>query len=114
MERSPLISGSVRARNGCARSSRCNSPSLASSNPRTGSPADASRTLELANKAYSLYVKQNPVEQAKLLKMVLSNCKIDAVSFTPTYRKLFDLIFARAKNGVWRARSDDFRTLVLA
>ncbi len=66
----------------------------------------ASRTLELANKAYSLYVRQNPAEQAKLLKMVLSNCKIDAVSLTPTYRKPFDLIFARAKNEEWRARRD--------
>ena len=27
----------------------------------------AKRTLELANKAYSLYVKQNPIEQAELL-----------------------------------------------
>lgn len=61
----------------------------------------ASRTLELANKAYFLYVRQNPTEQAKLLKMVLSNCKIDAVSITPTYRKPFDLIFARAKNEEW-------------
>jgi hypothetical protein len=58
----------------------------------------ASRTLELANKAYSLYVRQNPTEQAKLLKIVLSNCKIDPVSIEPTYRKPFDLIFARAKN----------------
>jgi site-specific DNA recombinase len=64
----------------------------------------ASRTLELANKAYFLYVKQTPAEQAKLLKMVLSNCKIDAVNITPTYRKPFDLIFARAKNEEWRAR----------
>ena len=30
-------------------------------------------TLELANKAYFLYVKQNHAERAKLLKMVLSN-----------------------------------------
>jgi site-specific DNA recombinase len=66
----------------------------------------ASRTLELANKAYSLYVRQSPTEQAKLLKMVLSNCKIDAVSITPAYRKSFDLIFARAKNEDWRARRD--------
>lgn len=63
-----------------------------------------SRTLELANKAYFLYVRQKPTEQAKLLKMVLSNCQIDAVSITPTYRKPFDLIFARAKNEEWRAR----------
>jgi site-specific DNA recombinase len=66
----------------------------------------ASRTLELANKAYFLYVKQNPAEQAKLLKMVLSNCHIDAVSLTPTYKKPFDLIFARAKNEEWRALRD--------
>ena len=66
----------------------------------------ASRTLELANKAYSLYFRQNPAEQAKLLKLVLSNCKIDAVNITPTYRKPFDLIFARAKNEEWRALRD--------
>jgi hypothetical protein len=38
--------------------------------------------------------------------MVLSNCQIDAVSLTPTYRKPFDIIFARAKNEEWRARGD--------
>ena len=31
----------------------------------------AQRCLELANKAYSLYIRQNPAEQAKLLRMVL-------------------------------------------
>jgi len=51
------------------------------------------RILELANKAYFLYVRQNPEEQGNLLKMVLSNCKIDATSLYPTYRKPFDLIF---------------------
>jgi site-specific DNA recombinase len=58
---------------------------------------DASRILELANKAYFLYVRQNHVEKAKLLKMVLSNCAIDAVSLYPTYRKPFELIFQRVK-----------------
>jgi site-specific DNA recombinase len=65
---------------------------------------DAARILELANKAYFLYVKQNHSERAKLLKMVLSNCGIDAVSIYPTYRKPFDLIFQRAKTEEWRAR----------
>ena len=64
----------------------------------------AFRSLELSNKAYSLYVRQNPAEQAKLLKMVLSNCRIDAVNITP--RKPFDLIFERARNEEWRARRD--------
>ena len=67
---------------------------------------DAKRTLELANKAYFLYVTQPAAEQAKLLKMVLSNCRIDDASLYPTYRKPFDLIFKRAKSKEWRALRD--------
>jgi site-specific DNA recombinase len=67
---------------------------------------DAARILELANKAYFLYVKQPPQEKAKLLRMVLSNCQIDATNIYPTYRKPFDLIFQQTKNEVWRARRD--------
>jgi site-specific DNA recombinase len=66
----------------------------------------AKKTLELANKAYFLYVSQNPAEQGKLLKMVLSNCRLDGASLYPTYRKPFDLIFQRAKSKEWRARRD--------
>jgi hypothetical protein len=58
----------------------------------------AMRILELANKPYFLHVKQPPQEKAKLLRMVLSNCTIDAASIYPTYRKPFDAIFQRAKN----------------
>jgi site-specific DNA recombinase len=64
------------------------------------------RALELANKAHFLYVKQDNAERAKLLKLVLSNCGIDAVSLYPTYRKPFDLIFQQAKTEGWRARRD--------
>ena len=67
---------------------------------------DAARILELANKAYFLYVKQDHAEKAKLLKMVLSNCGIDAVSLYPTYRKPFDLIFQKVKTEEWCARRD--------
>jgi site-specific DNA recombinase len=62
------------------------------------------RILELANKAHFLYVRQNPAEQAKLLKMVVSNCGIDELSIYPTYRKPFDLIFKAAKNENWLGR----------
>ncbi len=74
-----------------------------------GSPdrlLDAARILELANKAHSLYVSQNPTEKAKLLKMVLSNCAIDSATLYPTYRKPFDLIFQRTKNEEWRREWD--------
>jgi site-specific DNA recombinase len=67
---------------------------------------DAARILELANKAYFLYVRQNHTEKAKLLKTVLSNCAIYAVSLYPTYRKPFDLIFQTGKTKEWRARGD--------
>ncbi len=67
---------------------------------------DAAKILELANKAYFLYVKQNHTERAKLLKMVLSNCGIDAVSLYPTYRKPFNLIFQRVKTEEWCALGD--------
>jgi site-specific DNA recombinase len=54
---------------------------------------DAPRNLELANKAHFLYVKQNHAERAELVKLVLSNCAMDAVSTHPTCRKPFDVIF---------------------
>jgi hypothetical protein len=67
---------------------------------------DGVRILELANKAYFLYVKQPPAEKAKLLKMVLLICTVDAASIYPTYRKPFDLILKRGQNEGWRARRD--------
>jgi site-specific DNA recombinase len=64
------------------------------------------KILELANKAHFLYLKQTPTEKAKLLKMVLSNCSIDALNVYPTYRKPFDLIFNQVKTKGWCARRD--------
>jgi site-specific DNA recombinase len=67
---------------------------------------DAQRIFELANKAYSLYISQNPVEKAKLLRMLFSNCSVDAVSVYPTYRKPFDMIVKRARLEEWSGRED--------
>jgi site-specific DNA recombinase len=67
---------------------------------------DAAKILELANKAYFLYVKQSPAEKAKLLSMALSNCSIDATSIYPTYRKPFEVIFAKGKMRGGGARRD--------
>jgi site-specific DNA recombinase len=77
------------------------------SNAETGDRAlDAQRIFELANSAYSLYVSQNSAEKAKLLRMLFSNCSVDAVSVTPTYRKPFDMIFKRARLEEWSGRRD--------
>ena len=67
---------------------------------------DVQRILELAKDAYFLYLTRKPAEQAELLRKVLLNCSIDAVSLYPTYRKPFDMIFNRAKNEEWSGRED--------
>jgi site-specific DNA recombinase len=67
---------------------------------------NTNRILELANKAHSLYVRQNPAEQAKLLRIVLSNCGIDGANLYPTYRKPFELILQAAKTEEWWAWAD--------
>jgi hypothetical protein len=59
--------------------------------------------LELANKAHFLYLTQTAEEKIKLLRMVLSSCAVDAVSVHPACRKPLDIIFERAKTGVWWA-----------
>jgi site-specific DNA recombinase len=66
----------------------------------------AKRIFELANKAHFLYVTRNHAERGQLLQSVLLNCATDGVSFWPTYRKPFDLIFERAKNEEWSGRED--------
>jgi site-specific DNA recombinase len=67
---------------------------------------DAQKILELANVAYSLYVSQDSAEKVKLIRMLFSNCVVDAVSVTPTYRKPFDMIFERARLEEWSGRLD--------
>ena len=67
---------------------------------------DAQRILELANKAYFLYLTRNHAERGQLLKDVLLNCATDGVTLTPTYRKPFNMIFERAKREEWSGRAD--------
>src|SRR5438552_3160444 len=67
---------------------------------------DAARAFELANKAYFLYINQNPREQGDLLKKVLSNCAVDGASLSPIYGKPFDPIFQRARIRCWRRGRD--------
>jgi hypothetical protein len=56
-------------------------PGFANANPDR--MIDAVRLLELANKAHFLYVSQPAPEKAKLLRMLLSNCTVDAVNIHP-------------------------------
>jgi site-specific DNA recombinase len=74
--------------------------------PSSDRVLDVQRILELANKACYLYFTRNNADRAELLKKVLLNCSIDAVSLTPTYRKPFDIIFNRVQKKEWSGRED--------
>jgi site-specific DNA recombinase len=67
---------------------------------------EAEQVFELANKAYYLYLTQNAVERADLLRKLCSNFSVDAVNATPAYRYLFNVIFERAKTEKWSGRLD--------
>ena len=62
--------------------------------------------LELAQKAYSLYVKQKPTQQRRLLNFVLSNCTLIDEKLYPTYKKPFDLIAKGVKSNNWLPGQD--------
>ncbi len=66
----------------------------------------AQRILELANRAYPLYLTRNHAERGQLLKTVLLNCTTDGITVTPTYKKPFDLILERAETEDWSGRED--------
>jgi site-specific DNA recombinase len=59
------------------------------------------RLLELANKAYFLYLRQPAHEKARLLKIVQSNCTWDGVSACPEYRKPFDILAEGLSSASW-------------
>lgn len=60
--------------------------------------------LELAQSAYSLYKQREPLEQASLLRTLLSNCEIRGLTLYPTYRKPFNYFVETPRNELWRRR----------
>ena len=55
------------------------------------------RILELANRAYTLYLQQPHEERAKLLRFVLLNCSLKDGNLTAVYRKPFDMLANRVE-----------------
>ncbi len=65
-----------------------------------------SRTLELAKNAARLFERQEPAEQARLLKTLLSNCTFDRGTLCPTYTSPFDLFVKGNETGDWLGGRD--------
>jgi site-specific DNA recombinase len=68
--------------------------------------ATGSRILELAKNAHSLFIQQDPPEQARLLKMLVSNCRFDRGSLVVTYVRPFDLLVDGNETGNWLGGRD--------
>ena len=64
------------------------------------------KILELANKAYSLYLRQPLGKKRKLLDFVLLNCKLSNRTLYPTYRKPFDILAKELDRSNWRPQPD--------
>jgi site-specific DNA recombinase len=54
--------------------------------------ATGSKILELAKNAHNLFIRQDPPEQARLLKTLVSNSTFDRGSLSVAYVKPFDLL----------------------
>src|SRR5436190_15740735 len=68
--------------------------------------ATGSKILELAKNAHSLFIRQDPREQARLLRTLVSNCTFDRGSLSVAYVKPFDLLVDGNKTGDWLGRRD--------
>jgi site-specific DNA recombinase len=62
--------------------------------------------LEFAKDAYPLFSRVDAAEQAKLLRIVLSNCSLKGGNLTPTYKKPFDVLAEGGKKERDYPRSD--------
>ena len=55
--------------------------------------------LELGKDAHNLFIREDPREQARLLKVVVSNCSFDRRSLSVAWVKPFDLLARGNENG---------------
>ena len=64
------------------------------------------KILELAKDAPRLFAAQDPDQQARLLRTLVSNCSFDRGSLSVTYIKPFDLLVEGNEKGDWLGRRD--------
>jgi hypothetical protein len=58
-------------------------------------------------------MRQDPKEQARLLKMLVSNCVFDSGSLSVTYIKPFDLLVEGNETGNWLGVRDGIRNWLI-
>jgi len=71
------------------------------------------RVLELAQRAYSLWLRQDHEEREKLVSILCLNLTLDGVSLVPTWRKPFDLLAKRLPYPLTSGWLDSYRTALV-
>ena len=66
----------------------------------------AKEAFELLQHASELYAKQPYKDQAKALRLLVSNCTLMGETIEPNYKKPFDLVAEGVKTDNWYARED--------
>lgn len=79
-------------------------------NADTNYLAQGVQILELANKAYDIYSKSAPADQADILRSILLNCTIIDGTPCPTYRRPFDMLAKRPIRLEWGRTCSSVRT----
>jgi DNA invertase Pin-like site-specific DNA recombinase len=69
----------------------------------TSGTDDAREAFELLEHASELYSRQPFEEQARGLKILVSNCRLTGENVEPNYRKPFDLVAEGVRSGTWYA-----------
>ena len=68
--------------------------------------ATGSKILELAKNAHDLFIRQDPREQARLLKTLVSNSTFDRGTLSVAYVKPFDLLVEGNETENWLGGRD--------
>jgi hypothetical protein len=68
--------------------------------------------LELARRAYDLYLAQNNFERRELLNILLLNCTFYRGTLCPTYRKPFDILAKGTQTQLMRPQYHSPQTFV--
>jgi ParB-like chromosome segregation protein Spo0J len=67
---------------------------------------DVQATLELLQRAPELYLRQNDEQRARLLRVLVWNCRWSDRKIEPIYRKPFDLVAQGISSANWYAQQE--------
>lgn len=72
----------------------------------------SSYLLELANRAYDLFMSSQPAQKNRILKMVLANLQVKDGKLVPKLKNFFQGVLISNERQQWLLRLEEIRTLM--